>query len=306
MKKIIVTTTVNRVSEALQKFSQMGGWKLIVVGDTKTPHREFEKLDCVYLGPKSQKKEYPKLSKLIGWNCVQRRNIGFAEAHRLGAEVIATVDDDNIPNKEWGKNILLGKKAEVNYYSTGLICFDPVGATNYKNLWHRGFPLQLLSQRGKAYSNPEKKVLRPDVQADFWNGSPDIDAVCRLEHDVQCNFEAKYFPMASNAFSPFNSQNTFISRKALKHYFMFPHIGRMDDIWGAYYLEAVGHKVVYGRPSVLQDRNPHSISKDLADEVIGYENNLRLLKALSKSPENIRQFLPKKSWEAFKEYQKLF
>ncbi|MDP6670939.1 MAG: hypothetical protein QGI60_03930 [archaeon] len=306
MKKIIVTTTINKVSSALQKFSQMPGWQLIVVGDLKTPHKEFEELDCIYLGPEAQKEKYPKLSKLLGWNCIQRRNIGFIEAYKLGAEVIATVDDDNIPNKEWGKNLLLGKETEVNFYSTDLICFDPVGATNHKNLWHRGFPLQLLSKRSSAYINPEKKVFCPDVQADFWNGAPDIDAVCRLEHDVCCNFEEKYFPMATNAFSPFNSQNTFISRKALKNYFMFAHIGRMDDIWGSYYLEAAGHKVVYNQPSVCQERNPHNISDDLANEVIGYENNLRLLNALSKSPERIEQFLPKKSWEAFKEYQKLF
>ena len=38
----------------------------------------------------------PKLSKLIGWNCIQRRNFAILEAYERGAEIIALIDDDNI------------------------------------------------------------------------------------------------------------------------------------------------------------------------------------------------------------------
>jgi hypothetical protein len=38
---------------------------------------------------------------------------------------------------------------------------------------------------------------------------------------------------------------------------------------------------------------------------MGYENNLNLIKALKKNPNNIKRFLPKKSWEAFKLYQQI-
>ena len=40
-------------------------------------------------------------------------------------------------------------------------------------------------------------------------------------------------------------------------------------------------------------------------EYIGYENNLNLIRELKKNPNNIKKFLPKKSWEAFKLYQKI-
>ena len=40
-----------------------------------------------------------KLSQLIGFNCIERRNFGFLLAKKLGAEIIATIDDDNIPKK---------------------------------------------------------------------------------------------------------------------------------------------------------------------------------------------------------------
>ena len=51
----------------------------------------------------------------------------------MGADVVALVDDDNIPEPGWGEKLLIGRKVEVNYYETDLPAFDPVGATNHPN-----------------------------------------------------------------------------------------------------------------------------------------------------------------------------
>ena len=67
-----------------------------------------------------------------------------------------------------GKNLLLGKKVKLNYFNTSELAFDPISVTNHKNLWHRGFPLQILNQRKKI--KKIKKIIYPDIQADFWNG----------------------------------------------------------------------------------------------------------------------------------------
>jgi len=91
----------------------------------------------------------------------------------------------------------------------------------------------------------------------------------------------------------------------MEHYFLFPHIGRMDDIWASYYVEAKGFKVLYNKPSVYQQRNVHDLTKDMKKEYIGYENNLNLIKELKKNPNNIKKFLPEKSWKAFKLYQQI-
>jgi len=40
--KAIVTTTIYSVSEATKKFATFKDWKLYIVGDTKTPHAEYE------------------------------------------------------------------------------------------------------------------------------------------------------------------------------------------------------------------------------------------------------------------------
>lgn len=302
MKKFIITTTINHPTEAIVKFDSMYDWNLIVIGDKKTPSN-YNLNRGIYLSPEDQELFYRDLSDAIGWNCIQRRNFGLLKAYELGADIIATIDDDNIPDKDWGQNILIGKDTNLNYFETEEPAFDPIFVTNYPNLWHRGFPLQLLSKRKVI---KRSKTIKPDIQADFWNGDPDIDAICRLEHAPECDFEVSVFPFSSNKLSPFNSQNTFLSREVIKNYFLFPHVGRMDDIWASYYVESMGYKVVYHKPTVYQDRNTHDLIKDMKNEYLGYENNLNLINDLCISPSNINNYLPEKTIEAFKLFNKFF
>lgn len=307
MKRAIVTTTINPPSKALNLFAQKKDWNLIVVGDLITPHKEFRSFEkkfsnVLYLSPEDQEKKYKKLSDAIGWRKIQRRNIGYLEAYRMGSEIVASVDDDNIPYPDWGENLIIGSKTEVNHYKeTGLV-FDPVGATNTPNIWHRGFPIQLVNKR--KYDKPSKKVMKFDIQADFWDGDPDIDAICRMILSPEVKYQKKYFPLASNKISPFNSQNTFLSRKVLVDYFLFPDIGRMDDIWASYYVLSKGYKVVYSHATVKQERNVHDLTKDMKNEYIGYENNIELINQLKINPDNIINFLPKSAITAFKLYRK--
>jgi len=301
-RNFIVSTTINPPTEAIEKFDAMPGWSLIVVGDLKTP-AGYKLKNGLYLSPDDQVKYDAALSDAIGWNCIQRRNLGLLIASEMKADVIALVDDDNIPSEGWGRNVAVGSEIEVNYYNTELPAFDPVGATNYPALWHRGYPLQLLPQR--RYDTPTKRRLKVDVQADFWNGDPDIDAICRIEHAPDCRFDSAVFPIASNKMAPFNSQNTFISSTLLFHYFLFPGVGRMDDIWAAYYVQAAkSATVVFERPSVFQSRNPHDPIRDMRQEYLGYENNLELVTALAADPEAILNFLPSRSVTAFQLYRK--
>jgi len=305
MKKVIVTTTINPVTEALRRFQQMQDWELVVVGDLKTPKDYASQLERgIYVTPEMQEARDKELSDAIGWNCIQRRNFGLLWAHDLGADIVAVVDDDNIPYPFWGKDLNVGKELEVNFYETDLPAFDPVGATNYSHLWHRGYPLQLLPKRN--YKNKSIRKITVDVQADFWNGDPDIDAICRMEHAPDCTFDDNYFPISSNKLAPFNSQNTFISGKWLKDYFLFPHIGRMDDIWAAYYVQAKGCHVVFSKASVFQARNPHDLVRDMKAEYLGYENNLKIVEELPKDPDKIFNFLPGRAIYAFKCYQRHF
>lgn len=314
MNKTIVTTTINPPTEAIEKLDEKKDWTLVVVGDKKTP-KDYKLQKGTYLSPDDQEKINIELSDLIGWNCIQRRNFGFIYAYMIGADIIATIDDDNIPYDYWGEDLLLDKEVETNFFETNAEVFDPVKVAlgknlidalgDYKRIWHRGFPIQLLHRKYK--STKKKKVVKCDIQADFWNGEPDVDAVCRIVNGpFDISFPDENFPIASNTFSPFNSQNTFLTRDIIPDYFMFPHVGRMDDIWASYYVQSLGYKVVYNKPSVYQKRNHHSLLKDMRKEMLGYRYNLDLAKSLKENSNSINYFIPPKAALAFKKYRECF
>lgn len=284
MKKIIVTTTIQSPTKASKLFAEKDGWEFVVVGDTKTPHEEYSKLNCTYLHPEYQEKTYKEISDLIGWKTIQRRNIGFIEACRRGADIIATVDDDNVPYDSWGKELLLGKEVEVDLYEPELNYFDPLSVTNTNDLWHRGYPIEDLANKNNIqYKGKIKKKFL--VQADLWDGDPDIDAICRLSKSPCVKYD-NIMPYTSNKLSPFNSQNTFLDKEVFPHYMVLPFTGRMDDIWGGYLLQQkFGNCVVYNKSSVYQERNVQDLVKNLENEIIGY----RYTKALLESTYRLEQ-----------------
>lgn len=304
--KYIVTTTINEPTIATKKFCKIADekdWMFVVVGDTKTPHESYYKLkeehkNFVYLHPEDQEAMYRKLSETIGWRSIQRRNIGLVYAYDLGAEVIATIDDDNIPYDNWGDNVMIGQWKEVDVYDHKIYTvFDPLSPTFYDDLWHRGYPIELvpnkneIEYKGKQY----REVL---IQADFWDGDPDIDALCRLSKMPICKFE-DFEPFASNQIAPFNSQNTFLHRSVIPYYAVLPHAGRMDDIWGAYIVQKYFPKsVVYNKATVYQDRNEQDLVTNLENEVIGYRGTLNLINDL----DNYYEHLPEatqKFWDVW-------
>lgn len=301
MNKYIVTTTINSPTEATIKYSEKQEWKLIVVGDTSTPHDLYRKdVNCIYLSPETQSEAYPDLSESIGWKTIQRRNIGLVEAYRRGADVVATVDDDNIPYDSWGEDLLVGREIEVDLYDCEVPFFDPLSVTNHSYLWHRGYPLQLLQERHKVnYAGKTKRHVL--VQADLWDGDPDIDAMARLTHKPLVKFDTDQ-PYCSNKPSPFNSQNTFLHRSVLPYYAVLPFVGRMDDIWGGYLTQSVfADSVVYNRASVYQDRNPQDLITNLENEIIGYRNTLDFLYC-----RDLSNLLPAKTMQFLMEYSKAY
>ncbi|MCX7698097.1 MAG: hypothetical protein N2114_01345 [Candidatus Goldbacteria bacterium] len=313
-KKFIVTTTINIPTEAIYKYLSFQDWFFVIVGDLKTPHNLYKKLEkkyknLKYLSPEYQNKKYNKLSKLLGWNNIQRRNLGFIEAYVHGAEIIATVDDDNIPYKFWGKNIYINKEILVDYYNSDSIVADPLSITDYNYLWHRGFPIQLLPQKNKIKYLGKKKI-KVLVQADLWNGNPDIDAIARIAFDNPIvKFKSIKEPFAFNRISPFNSQNTFLSREVIPYYCCLPFVGRMDDIWGSYILQHYfSNCIIYNFPSVYQKRNLHNFINDLEKEIIGYKFSLELINNIINNNLKLifQKILPPSTFYFYKEYTKFF
>lgn len=298
MNKYIVTTTINPPTLATIKYSRKEDWTLIVVGDTKTPHYEYENLNCIYLSPEYQEKTYPELSNTIGWKSIQRRNIGFVEAYNRGADIVATVDDDNIPYDSWGTNVVVGETVEIDFYHTHLGVFDPLSVTEHNQVWHRGYPIELVPFRKEVtYGGKlKRKVL---VQADLWDGDPDIDAMARLSIKPTVKFSVQD-AYGSTSISPFNSQNTFLARDVIPYYSVFPHVGRMDDIWGGYVLQHYfPNSVIYNKASVFQDRNVQDLITNLEKEIMGYRKTSELIRCLP----DWQSIVPKETlsyWDAYR------
>jgi len=298
----IVLTTINPPNDVIRKFLSFKKWDMIVVGDQKTPHEEYIKMEkeysnLYYLHPQLQENKYKTLSDLIGWNRIQRRNIGYIEAFKRGAIVIASVDDDNMPYDSWDKDIKIGTDVECQIYHSNDGVLDPLSiASKTSPLWHRGYPIDLLHKR-RDYTQVSGKI-RVLIQENFWSGDPDIDAICRITHSNPQSDYSDTEPFSVSSLAPFNSQNTFIHRDVIKFFSCLPHCGRMDDIWGSYILQEMCKDkmpcILYDKATVHQDRgnhsfdgNQHTVVNDLEREMIGYKHTNNLVKNIG----NYRQIL---------------
>lgn len=275
--KAIVTTTINKPTEAIFKFSKLKDWRVYIVGDQKTPHEYYEnEKDWIYLSPKYQNKKYKKISDFLGWNNIQRRNIGFIEAYLDGCSIVASVDDDNIPLQSW-KNILVGESLKVKSYTNKNNLFDPLSVTSLNSYWHRGYPLQLVNERFENKCQ-EETIKKVQVQVGMWNGTPDIDAISKIMHGDQIFQKVQGdFPYSSKS-TIFSSQNVLFDRSMLPNFAVLPFCGRMDDIWGGIFMQKrTGCSVVFTEPSTFHNRNPHDPVDDLGEEIIGIRNTLNFL-----------------------------
>lgn len=288
--KIFLVTTTIHVPDVLRRYRSLRpDMQMIIIGDKKSPDDEIKTFvkslgNALYLNTEDQEKLGYKSSKLIGWNSIQRRNIGFLEALKHGADIIISVDDDNIPMDEHYVEqfvTLLTKPYQ------GLALTSPTGWINIgeflkPKIYHRGFPYD-FRHKDLQYSLHLVADARIGVAAGLWLGDPDIDAMERITnrpivHDVT-DIATHGVIISPDSVSPFNSQNTAYIRELAPLFMMLTGVGRYDDIWSSYIMQRVmnttGHVVHFGRPFVWQERNAQSLWKNLRDELYGMEHTLQ-------------------------------
>jgi len=256
--------------------------EIIVAGDRKTPHDEVRKLlkphNIRYLDPAEQEKLGHASSDIIGWNSVQRRNIALLEALRTGADVIITVDDDNIPmDASYFATFerLLTQPFNGLRVSTASNWFD-VGGLLQPVAPHRGFPVSRRRKDQGATFGPALGA-KIGVAAGLWFGDPDTDAMTRIVERPNVSQVSEALRsgllVAPGCFTPFNSQNTAYRAEIAPLMAMWISVGRYDDIWASYFAERVmmetGHHVHFGTPFVWQQRNEHDLLLDLQEEKLG-------------------------------------
>lgn len=301
MKTALITTTIN-VPTVLELYRQHGpDVMFFVAGDRKTPDEEVVKLlerlgPHAYYGIDSQHMLGYKCSRLIGENCIQRRNIALLEAVKWGADIIVSIDDDNIPMGDsissyfskfyaafgdmFGRTI--GTKSgfkvssSTGWFDVGQF-LDPIAP-------HRGFPHDVQSQTVVSHA----VGCRVGVAAGICLGDPDVGAVHRIAahpevHRVSQLLESGIV-VDPATHTVFNSQNTAFIRELAPAMFMMPGVERYDDIYASLICQRVmrerGLHVHFGKPFVWQQRNPHNLVKDLRQEIDGMENVTRLARYL--------------------------
>ncbi len=311
----VITTTIN-VPTLLEAYVQnfrhfdRGSIEAIVVLDRKTPLeaepfcREVSRrygiaITCLTVSDqKAFLSNYPEFDRIIPWNTIQRRNVGYLYAVEQGFDFVITIDDDNFLDSSEdfiGSHIDgLGREAEVLTVdsSTGWFnCIDLL-ETNFGRVYPRGFPLSKRWSKN-ADNNFQRESKRCVVNAGLWVGDPDVDAITRIYYPVETRGPLKheYVAMNSHTWCPVNSQNTAFHRDALPAAFLIVMgdevggipISRYDDIWMGWILQSItehmGDSVRFGRPLVRQIRNTHNLMNDLRGELPGMELNEEFINA---------------------------
>ena len=278
--KIALCTTTIHVPHALKLLRKCSEDVMFFVAlDKKSPIGEimlsFRDLEdnCKFLTPDYQSSW--KCSEALGFNTIARRNTAFLEALWWGADVIYSWDDDNIPTSPHhfvpfdGPWVFDGIEVGAPEW------FDP-GFLLIPRTRHRGIPARKLDAPRVGHV-VDAKV---GVMAGLVIGDPDIDAVTRMEHRPDIGAVHLLGQAGVVVDLPtctvFNSQNTAVIRELIPAWFMMPGVGRHDDIYASLIVQRVarerGYHVFFGPPFTYQQRNEHSLIKDLRAEIDGMEN----------------------------------
>lgn len=294
MKTALITTTIY-VPRVLALYREIDkDVAFFIAGDRRTPHDDVRRFvttlgNAVYYSDSEQEQLGYVSSSLIGWNCITRRNIALLEAIKWGAEIIATVDDDNIP-------------LDADYFSTfrrvlsqsysGLCVSSDDGWFNVGHylippVYHRGFPFPKRS-KDHCYSIQIVQGARVGVAAGLWFGDPDIDAIDRIATRPEVHQVSEVLRrglcVQPGVWAPINSQNTAYLRELAPLFMVWSGVGRYEDIWASYVAQRIMRNLEYylhyGPPFVWQERNPQSLLRNLQDELYGMEHTVRFCEDL--------------------------
>jgi hypothetical protein len=313
MKKVIVTTTINAPTEAIQLYDRMPDWELVVVGDSATP--KYRLRNGTFISWREQQERYPDLCELIGPGSVARgRMIGFIEAANRNAVIVASIDDDCIPKENWGKRVYVGQPRLMVDRGPDQLVTDPYYPFVRGKFWHRGFPWRHQGISQFSINQCLRRQVVPLLQEDLCDGEADVDAIFRVgggsnELRVPHGYET---PFAPARFCPVNTQSIFILGRVLQHHFgNIPFIGRADDIWAGYlFQKRFPGRTVYGQITNThsQHRSHISVMRDFRDELFSYEHTADFLAYLDvhSIEDTMARFLPRKSIEAIRLYRSYF
>lgn len=294
MNVALITTTI-RVPTVLRWYRELDkDVMFFITGDRKTPHDEVRALvstlgNAIYYSDSDQEKLSYRSSELIGWNRIMRRNIALLEAIKHGADIIVTVDDDNIPldRNYFADFVRVLTEPFSGLQVTSADGWFNIGEYMIPPIYHRGFPYARRHIKHTYTIRPAWGVAI-GAATGLWLGDPDVDAVERIANHPEIHqlteIARRGLCVDRQTFAPMNSQNTAYIAKLAPLFLVWTGIGRYDDIWASYVAQTImrtlGYHIHYGPPFVWQQRNPQTRWQNLRDELFGMEYTSRFCEDL--------------------------
>ena len=266
--KWIVVTTINYPSAALKKLSTLKNWRLVVVGDKKTP-KDWQLENCEFLSIEKQQAMDYEIIKLLPENHYCRKNIGYLFAISRGAKIIYETDDENILID----NIVVLSNADpiVEVSAKGKDSVNVFSYFGQPTVWPRGFPLEQISDSSRYQIN-NVSIGQCSVTQGLIDKDPDVDAIFRLTQYREVYFDKKDpCVLPAGVFCPFNTQNTIFSYESFWGLLIPSTISfRVCDIWRSYIVQRLlwdlGLRLCFTSSTAVQERNEHNLFKDFCDE----------------------------------------
>jgi hypothetical protein len=284
-KICVVVTSISGPTEilvGLAKGCGRNGYDFIVIGDEASP-ADFEIAGCDFYSLQRQRQTGFEFAKSCPTRHYARKNIGYLLAIRDGASVIIETDDDNIAYERFWAGRQLVHKAPVVRDAGWVNVYQYFSDAQ---IWPRGYPLDQVQGAAPAYDCLETGEAACPIQQGLADDNPDVDAVYRLVMPLPVRFRSdRCVVLGRGCWCPFNSQNTTWWPQAFELLYLPAYCSfRMTDIWRSFIAQRIcwlnGWSVLFGEPTVRQERNEHDLLRDLADEVPGYLNNRQICEAL--------------------------
>ena len=284
VKKFIIITSIFDPTTAIESFSSMPDYQLVVVGDKKTP-AGWQHPGVVYLDIHAQHEIAPGLSNAIPFNHYGRKMLGYVYAIQQGAEIIIDTDDDNIPYPNWNFPSFDGS-FRTSEPSLGWV--NIYHHFSDQPIWPRGLPLRnIRDSRDKLKWQQQAMDSRVGIWQGLADEDPDVDAIYRLTSDTPCIFKKDQpVVLAKDTISPFNSQNTAFRKELFPLLFLPSFVTfRFTDILRGIIAKPVlwqeGFLLGFTDATVIQKRNVHDYFKDFQSEVPMYLHTETALAAVS-------------------------
>jgi hypothetical protein len=285
MNKFIVITSIFDPTEAVRKFASLHDYKLIVVGDKKTP-QNWHSENVEFISIDQQEKSGFKLSKIMPYNHYCRKMFGYLESIKRSADIIIDTDDDNIPLPDWTFPDFSGLFDTVPDNSGYINIYEYYSD---QKIWPRGLPLRTINTKTLNKNQIVQNFCNVGIWQGLANEDPDVDAIYRLTSNEICNFNNNPpLILGDHSICPFNSQNTAYRKELFSLLYLPTFVTfRFTDILRGLVAQPImwlyGYTLGFTHATVVQKRNIHDFMKDFESEIPMYIYTEKVVEAVEAS-----------------------